>query len=311
LHTLEYEKILERLAEYTAFGASAEKARSLQPVNEIDEARRRQAETSEAIQLLVTHADLTIGGARDIREMVDLARHSGVLDPNNLLDVKYTLAAARNLRRIFERQAEQYPHLWAIAERLLPPTGLIDAISRAISDRGDILDTASDKLGNIRRDLRIARERLLSKLQRIVGDPKNAPLLQEALITQRDGRYVLPLRSEFKGRIKSIVHDQSASGATLFVEPIAVVELNNQNRELQLAEREEERRILAELSNQIGMNAETILGTVDAIADMDQLWHAPGMPKICTPWNRSCEFSNLGRKPARRRQLDIRAATFT
>lgn len=269
LHILEYEKILERLAGYTAFGASAEKARLLQPVNDIDEARRRQVETSEAVQLLVTHADLTIGGARDIREMVDLARHGGVLDPNNLLDVKYTLVAARNLRRIFERQVEQYPHLWAIAERLLPPTGLIDAITRAISDRGDILDTASDKLSNIRRDLRVARERLLSKLQRIVGDPKNAPLLQEALITQRDGRYVLPLRSEFKGRIKSIVHDQSASGATLFVEPLAVVELNNQNRELQLAEREEERRILAELSRQIGMNAETILGTVDAVADLD------------------------------------------
>jgi DNA mismatch repair protein MutS2 len=269
LHILEYEKILERLAEYTAFGASAEKARRLQPVNDIDEARRRQAETSEAVQLLVTHTDLTIGGARDIREKVDLARHSGVLDPNELLDVKYTLVAARTLRRTFERLTEQYPRLWFIAERLTPPNGLIDAISRALSDRGDILDTASDKLANIRRDLRIARERLLSKLQRMVSDPKNAPMLQEALITQRDGRYVLPLRSEFKGRIKSIVHDQSASGATLFVEPFAVVELNNQNRELQLAERDEERRILAELSRMTGMNAESILDTVDAVADLD------------------------------------------
>ena len=269
LHTLEYEKILERLAGYTAFGASTEKARRLRPVSDLDEARRRQAETSEAVQLLITHADLTIGGARDIREKVDLARHGGVLDPNDLLDVKYTLVAARNLRRTFERLVEQYPQLWAIAERLTPPSGLIDAVSRAISDRGDILDTASDKLSNIRRDLHIARERLLSKLQRIVSDPKNAPLLQEALITQRDGRYVLPLRSEFKGRIKSIVHDQSASGATLFVEPLSVVELNNQNRELQLAERDEERRILAELSRQTGLNAEGILGTVDAMADLD------------------------------------------
>jgi DNA mismatch repair protein MutS2 len=269
LHTLEYEKILERLAGYTAFGASAEKARHLRPVNDIDEARRRLAETSEAVQLLMTHSDLTIGGARDIREKVDLARHSAVLDPNDLLDVKYTLVAARTLRRTFERMTEQFPHLWFIAERLTPPSGLIDAISRAISDRGDILDTASDRLANIRRDLRIARERLLSKLQRMVGDPKNAPLLQEALITQRDGRYVLPLRSEFKGRIKSIVHDQSASGATLFVEPLAVVELNNQNRELQLAERDEERRILAELSRMTGLNAEIILDTVDAVADLD------------------------------------------
>jgi DNA mismatch repair protein MutS2 len=269
IQTLEYEKILERLAEYTAFGASAEKARRLRPVNDIDEARRRQEETSEAVRLLSTHSDLTVGGARDIREKVDLARHSGVLDPNDLLDIKYTLVAARTLRRTFERLTEQYPRLWFIAERLAPPNGLIDAISRAISDRGDILDTASDKLANIRRDLRIAHERLLSRLQRMVSDPKNAPMLQETLITQRDGRYVLPLRSEFKGQIKSIVHDQSASGATLFVEPLAVVELNNQNRELQLAERDEERRILAELSRMAGMNAEIILGTVDAVADLD------------------------------------------
>jgi DNA mismatch repair protein MutS2 len=248
IQTLEYEKILERLAGYTAFGASAEKARHLRPVIDIDEARRRQAETTEALQLLSTHSDLTVGGVRDIREKVDLARHSAVLDPADLLDIKYTLVAARTLRRTFERLTEQYPRLWFIAERLAPPNGLIDAISRAISDRGDILDTASDKLANIRRDLRVARERLLTRLQRMVSDPKNTPMLQEALITQRDGRYVLPLRSEFKGQLKSIVHDQSASGATLFVEPLAVVELNNQNRELQLAERDEERRILAELA---------------------------------------------------------------
>jgi DNA mismatch repair protein MutS2 len=269
LHTLEYEKILERLAGYTAFGASAEKARRLRPVSDLDEARRRQAETSEAVQLLAAHSDLTIGGARDIREKVDLARHGGVLDPNDLLDVKYTLMAARTLRRTFERLVDQYPRLWSIAERLAPPNGLIDAISQAISDRGDILDTASDKLATIRRDLKITRERLLSRLQRMVSDPENAPFLQEALITQRDGRYVLPLRSEFKGRIKSIVHDQSASGATLFVEPLAVVELNNQNRELQIAERDEERRILAELSRVTGVNAESILETVDSVADLD------------------------------------------
>jgi DNA mismatch repair protein MutS2 len=269
IQTLEYEKILERLAGYTAFGASAEKARLLRPVIDIDEARRRQAETTEALQLLSTHSDLTVGGVRDIREKVDLARHSAVLDPADLLDIKYTLVAARTMRRTFERLTEQYPRLWFIAERLAPPNGLIDAISRAISDRGDILDTASDKLANIRRDLRVARERLLTRLQRMVSDPKNAPMLQEALITQRDGRYVLPLRSEFKGQLKSIVHDQSASGATLFVEPLAVVELNNQNRELQLAERDEERRILAELSHMAGINADTILATVEAVADLD------------------------------------------
>ena len=269
LQTLEYSKILERLAGYTSFAASADKARLLRPTTDLDEARRRLEETSEAVQLMITHADLTIGGARDIREIVDLANHGGVLAQQDLLDVKYTLIAARNLKRTFERLEGQYPHLFRIVAQMPAASGLIDAITNAISDRGEILDSASPKLNTIRRDLRVARERLFNKMQRIVGDPKNASLLQEALITQRDGRYVLPLRAEFKGRIQAIVHDQSASGATLFVEPIAVVELNNQNRELQLAERDEERRILAELSHQVGQRAEEIQLTVEVIADLD------------------------------------------
>jgi DNA mismatch repair protein MutS2 len=117
--------------------------------------------------------------------------------------------------------------------------------------------------------LRIAHERLLAKMQRMVTDPKNAPYLQEAIITQRDGRYVLPLRADFKGRIRSIVHDQSASGATLFVEPLAVVELNNEYRELQLAERDEERRILAALSAQVGTFSYEINHTIEIIAELD------------------------------------------
>jgi DNA mismatch repair protein MutS2 len=269
LQTLEYPKILERLASYASFAVSADKARTLQPTADIDEARRRLAETSEAVRLLVTHTDLTIGGARDIRQPLDLANHGGVLAPGELLDVKYTLIAARNLGRTFERLADQYPQLADLAGQIPPPSGLIDAITRAISERGEIMDSASPKLATIRRDLRIARDRLLSKLQHMVGDSRNAQYLQETLITQRDGRYVLPLRAEFKGRIKAIVHDQSASGATLFVEPLAVVELNNQNRELQLAERDEERRILAELSHQVGENNLEIQQTLEIIAELD------------------------------------------
>ncbi len=269
LTILEYPKILERLAAYCAFAGSAGKARALRPTIELEEARLRQAGTSEAVRLLVTHPDLTIGGARDVREQVDLARHGGVLVPTDLLDVKSTLVAARNLSRLFERLHDQYPRLSEVAARLPPPMGLVDSITRAISERGEILDSASDKLAAIRHDLRIAYERLMAKLQRMVGDPKLTPYLQEALITQRDGRYVIPLRTEFKGRIKAIVHDQSSSGATLFVEPIGVVDLNNQYRELQLAERDEERRILTDLSGQVGMQAEVILRTVDVIADLD------------------------------------------
>jgi DNA mismatch repair protein MutS2 len=269
LQTLEYPKILEKLASYCAFAASVEKAKGMLPTADLEEARRRQAITGEALSLLTSHPDLTIGGARDVRTAIDLANHGGVLLPNDLLDIKSTLIASRNLVRLFERVGGSYPNLTDIAFRMPAPPGLIDAITRTLSERGEILDSASEKLGNIRRDLRIVHDRLLAKLQRMVSDSKNTPYLQEALITQRDGRYVLPLRAEFKGRIKSIVHDQSASGATLFVEPLAVVEFNNQYRELQLAERDEERRILAELSHQVANHGEEILLIIETIAELD------------------------------------------
>ena len=269
LQTLEYPKVLERLAAYCAFPPSAEKALLWQPVNNIEHALHLQAETSEAVSLLTSHPDQTIGGARDVRAPVDFARHAGVLTPTELLDVKSTLLAARNLTSLFNRLTDAYPHLSSIAARMIPPLHLVDTISSSISERGEILDSASTNLATIRRDLRTTHDRLFTRLQHIVNDPKNAPLLQETLITQRDGRYVLPLRAEFKGRIHSIVHDQSSSGATLFVEPLAVVDLNNQYRELQLAERDEERRILTHISLLVGEHADDILTAIETIAELD------------------------------------------
>jgi DNA mismatch repair protein MutS2 len=269
LNTLEYFKILERLANYCAFAASADKARALRPTTSLEQAELWLKQTSEAVQMLVTRPDLTIGGARDVRTQVDLAAHGGVLAPGELLDLKSTLIAARTLARTFERLGTQFPTLSEIASRIPAAQGLVDNITRAISDRAEILDSASEKLNTIRRQLRITHDRLLTKLQRMVADPRTAMYLQEALITQRDGRYVLPLRAEFKGRIKAVVHDQSSSGATLFVEPLSVVEGNNEFRELQLAERDEERRILAELSAQVGMQAANILLAIDLVAELD------------------------------------------
>ena len=269
LHTLEYFKILEKLAGYCAFAASADKARGLRPTDNLEEAQQWLKQTSEAVQMLVTRPDLTIGGARDVRSQVDLAAHGSVLTPSDLLDIKSTLVAARTLVRTFERLGTQFPSLSEIAAQIPTAQGVVDSITRAISERAEILDSASEKLNTIRRELRITHDRLLSKLQRMVADPKTSMYLQEALITQRDGRYVLPLRSEFKGRIKAVVHDQSSSGATLFVEPLSVVDGNNEFRELQLAERDEERRILAELSMQVAMQAANILKAIDLVAELD------------------------------------------
>jgi DNA mismatch repair protein MutS2 len=269
LNTLEYPRLLERLATHASFSASAELIRALRPTDNFEEAQQRLARTSEARRLLSINDTLSVGGVTDIRPQVDLARRGGVLAPPELNDVKNTLLSARSLARSFEKLAAAYPNLAQIALNLPPPPGIIDGISRAISERGDILDSASEQLGTIRRELRIAHERLRSRLERMLNDPKNAPLLQEAIITQRNGRYVLPVRAEFKGQMRSIIHDQSASGATVFVEPLAIVELNNRWHEMQLAERDEERRILAELSALIGRAAGQLELITVALAELD------------------------------------------
>src|SRR5512140_3438044 len=158
LHMLEFPKVLARLAEFCDFSASTELAHNLRPSVEIDEAVSRLAETSEARTLLVT-SDLTIGGAHDIREKVELAGHGGVLDPKEMLDVHATLTAMRDLRRFFDKHAETYPHLTSIAHRLPAPTGLIEAITRCLADNGEVADSASPKLYDIRRQVRIAHDR--------------------------------------------------------------------------------------------------------------------------------------------------------
>jgi DNA mismatch repair protein MutS2 len=266
--TLELPKVLERLASCAAFSASKELARGLVPTADLDEARRRQAETTEAARILSVHASLSIGSAHDIRPQVTQASRGTVLEPLELLDLKSTLVAARTLVRFFER-AEGAPTLAAIAGRLQPPPGVIDAVSQTLNERGDVLDSASPALQVIRSDLRGAHDRLNAKLQRLITDPKVIPMLQEPIITQRDGRFVIPLRAEFKGRLRAIVHDQSASGATLFIEPLTTVDLNNQVRELVLAERDEVRRILAAVSALVGQHAAVILETVEALAHLD------------------------------------------
>ncbi|HEY9076349.1 MAG TPA: endonuclease MutS2 [Anaerolineaceae bacterium] len=269
LQTLEFHKILERLAGYAAFSASAELALALRPSDDLDVIIASQARTREARLLLSVNADVGIGGAHDIRPLVERAARSGVLDPVDFLAIKDTLVSGRALARTFEKKTEVYPHLAEIAVFLPPPGGLIEAISRTISDRGEIMDQASDRLAEIRRELRIAHERLLARLQKMSTDPRIVPMLQEGIITQRNGRYVLPLRAEFKGRLRSIIHDQSSSGATLFVEPLVIVEMNNRWHELQLAERDEERRILAELSTLTGKYAAELNQMVESLAQLD------------------------------------------
>ncbi len=267
--TLELPKILERLAAHAHFSASKELARGLTPSADRETAARGLSATGEARRLLEHDPELSIGGARDVRPQTADAARGLVLEPHDFLRIKDTLIAGRTRRRHLEAWEDDLPVLWTIAQSLTTPQGLIDRISKVLDERGEVLDSASDRLKEIRSDHKVAFDRLHDKLESMVADSKISRLLQEPIVTQREGRYVIPLKAEHKGKLKAVVHDQSSSGATLFVEPLQAVDLNNRVRELELAERQEIRRLLAELSQRVGEARAEIDSTVRGLAELD------------------------------------------
>ena len=269
LKTLEYDKILERLAQHTSFSAGRELALGLEPASDPGEVRRRQEETTEARALQDARPDLSLGGARDVRPLVGRARLAATLLPGDLLEIHDTLVSARTLKRSLTRLASQFPRLAAHAQWIEECTDLVNEIERCIDDRGEVQDSASPALARIRQELSVARDHLIERLQRLIGSNEVAPYLQEALITQRSGRYVIPIKAEAKSRVPGIVHDESASRATLFIEPLATVELNNRWRELELQEQHEIERILAALTARVAEDGELIERTVEMLARLD------------------------------------------
>jgi len=268
LETLEYPKVLERLARHTSFSAGRALALALEPAVEAAEVRERQQETSEARRLQDVKPDVSLGGARDVRPLVQRAYMGAMLLPADLLEVRETLIVGRSLKRTLGRLGASFPRLAGRAQWIEECSDLVNEIGRCINDRAEVVDAASPALTRIRAELAGARDRLMERLQRLLGS-ELAPYLQEALITQRGGRYVIPIRAEAKGRVQGIVHDQSASGATLFVEPLATVELNNRWRELELEEQHEVERILSALTGQLAECGGLVERTVQVLAELD------------------------------------------
>ncbi len=267
--TLEYPHILARLAEHTDFSGGRERALALEPAPEIHEARDSLALTGEARELLLARPDFALGGVHDIRPQARQAEHGVTLHPPELLRVRDTLQGAARTRRLLTRLEAQFPRLADIAWRIVLAPDLVDAIARVFNDRGEVRDDASPTLARIRRELRITQSRVQDRLQRMLTSPQVAPYLQEALITRREGRFVLPVQADFKRHVRGIVHDRSGSGATLFIEPTDVVDMNNTLRELTLAEEDEILRLLQMLTAQIGDLAPEIVASLDALVELD------------------------------------------
>ncbi len=267
--TLEYPAILKRLASYTDFSGGEALALTLEPSFDLREAGEMLAVTTQARSFIDARPDFALGGVTDIRPLAQRALHGVTLQPGEFLEIRGTLNAAERVHRVLTRLDAQFPALADIAWRIQVLPAISEAISRVLDDRGEVRDSASDELARIRRELRVTQDRVQERLRRIIASPDVAPYLQESLITRREGRFVIPVQADFKGHIQGIVHDRSSSGATVFMEPAQVVELNNALRELRLAEEEEIIRLLRALTARVAGAADEIGHTLDALADLD------------------------------------------
>ena len=269
IRVLEYEKILNRLAEHCAFSGGAELAYALLPSDDLLTVRTWLAQTSEAYKLLEQKSDISFGGVKDLSTQLEKAERGSLIFAPEFLEIKHTLQRARALRNTLTRLENSFPLLAEMAHNIEPCDNVVAEISRCINERGEVVDGASDALAHIRNELRTAQDRLLSILDRLVQSSDVKPYLQDALVTQRQGRYVIPVRSEYKGNIDGIIHDQSASGATLFIEPLKVVQQNNAVRELELQEAKEVRRILTELTELVADEAVYIQRNGQILGELD------------------------------------------
>lgn len=267
--TLEYPAILARLAQYTDFSGGRALALALEPTPHIRDARARLTLTREAVTLTDLMPDFALGGIYDIRPLVEQAQHGVTLQSSDFLQVRGTLMSAASIRRTLTRLETQFPGLADIAWRIQTLPDIVETIARVLDERGEIRDHASPELARIRRELRIAQDRVQDRLRRIISSKDVMPYLQDAIVTRREGRFVIPVQADFKGQINGIIHDRSSSGATLFMEPVQIVELNNSLRELRLAEDEEVRRLLRMLTAEIAGSSYEVTATLDALADLD------------------------------------------
>lgn len=267
---LEFPQVRERLAERTSFDPSRRLAEALAPSSDPVIVARGLDETDQTRSLLSERPGVGIGGAKDIEPLVGRAVRGGRLEPLQFIDVVDTLDAVVRLSTAIAD--DRRPLIRDVGRRLHGLPALRSTLARSFDPAGELLDTASPRLGSLRATVRIAYDRLRRRLDSLVTSELGSAL-QEPIVTLRNGRYVVPIRAEARGRVKGIVHDASGSGATLFVEPLVVVELGNAWREAQAAVEEEEGRILDELSALVAANALMLRESLEALAQFD-FWAA-------------------------------------
>lgn len=269
LEMLEFPRIREILAEYTRFVMSRELALGLKPDIDYEKVSLRLQQTAEARQLLALDKGFATGEIPDIRETLKMASLQSVLEPQSLLEVQQALSSLHHLRRYLNGSSTDFPLLWDIASDIVELNQVERDIAGCIDASGEVVDSASLALADIRRQLRDTREQILERLESIVRSPRSRRVLQEDIITEREGRYVILVKMECRHDIKGIVHDISNTGATVFMEPTATVGLGNALRELVIEERREVERILGLLTAEVGAHSDDILNSINLAAELD------------------------------------------
>ncbi|HJV44412.1 MAG TPA: endonuclease MutS2 [Bacillota bacterium] len=269
--TLEFNKVIEQLMRYASSSLGKEIIDELTPTTDVEEATRRQQFTFEGYTVLRIKGTAPLGGIRDIRRPISKAHLGGILSALELLDISSTLSSGWRLKRFIENIEEEHeiPLLTELVQGIERVQAVDEEISSCINEHGEIVDQASPTLGQIRSQIRMTEGRIKDKLDQIMRSSSYQKMLQENIVSVRGDRYVIPVKQEYRHVFGGMVHDQSASGATLFIEPEAVVQANNQLREWRFKEEREIERILQRLSGMVAEHFEFIKENVSILAELD------------------------------------------
>ncbi|HHT7236140.1 MULTISPECIES: endonuclease MutS2 [Bacillus] len=272
LRVLEYNKVKEQLLEHTASSLGRDKVKNLVPSTDFEEIVELQETTDEAAKVIRLKGHVPLGGISDIRSNIKRAKIGSMLSPHELIEIASTMYGSRQMKRFIDDMIDNGVELPILGTHVAQIVSLYDLekkITNCIGDGGEVVDSASDKLRGIRNQIRTAESRIREKLENMTRSSNAQKMLSDAIVTIRNERYVIPVKQEYRGVYGGIVHDQSASGQTLFIEPQVIVELNNALQEARVKEKQEVERILMMLTEEVAVEADIVLSNVEVVANLD------------------------------------------
>lgn len=281
LKTLEYNKIIDKLVSLAGSALGKELCSKLLPSSDLAEIQKAQTETSDALSRLLQKGSISFSGTKDIRSSLIRLNVGSTLGAGELLSISSLLDVTLRVKA-YSRKENEEGKVDSLDERfslLEPLTPINNEIKRCIISEEEIADDASPTLKSIRRSMKNTNDKIHDQLNSIVSSSSSRTMLQENIITMRNGRYCIPVKQEYRSQFQGMIHDQSSSGSTLFIEPIAIVKLNNDLKELSIKEQDEIEKILAELSNLVGVEAENLSSNLTILTELDFIFAKAALSK--------------------------------